>query len=183
VIVENVDTGTQMRLTTNETGYYEANLLLPGNYRVSAEYTGFKRTVRSGVVLSLNARIEINLTLELGAMTESVSVIAEAPLLDTSTVSSGRIVDNRNVMDLPVVANNTMVLVKLTPGVQTSGVNDYLGPNSNVGASEYWLGGRVGGNEWAIDGVPNNGASRRSAYLPHADTVQEMKVETSNFDA
>ena len=183
VIVENLDTGTQMRLTTNETGYYEANLLLPGNYRVSAEYTGFKRTVRSGVVLPLNARIEINLTLELGAMTESVSVIAEAPLLDTSTVSSGRIVDNRNVMDLPVVANNTMVLVKLTPGVQTSGVNDYLGPHSNVGASEYWLGGRVGGNEWAIDGVPNNGASRRSAYLPHADTVQEMKVETSNFDA
>jgi uncharacterized surface anchored protein len=69
VIVEKVDTGTQMRLTTNETGYYEANLLLPGNYRVSAEYTGFKRTVRSGVVLPLNARIEINLTLKLGAMT------------------------------------------------------------------------------------------------------------------
>jgi len=183
VAVENTDTNTSADLLANPTGYYEANLLLPGNYRVSAAVSGFKKTVRDGIVLPLSTRLEINLALELGAITESVSVTAQAPLLDTSTVSSGRVMDNRSVMDLPVIANNTMVLVKMTPGIQTSGVNDYLGPHSNVGASDYSIGGNVGGNEWSIDGVPNNGAGRRSAYLPHSDTVQEMKVETSNFDA
>ncbi|MBI4875214.1 MAG: carboxypeptidase regulatory-like domain-containing protein [Acidobacteria bacterium] len=183
VVVENADTNTATRLTTNQTGYYEANLLLPGDYRVSAEFTGFKRIVRGGITLPLSTRLEINLTLELGALAETVSVTAQAPLLDTATASSGRVVDNRSVMDLPVIANNTMVLVKLTAGVQTSGVNDYLGPHSNSGASDYSIGGNVGGNEWSIDGVPNNGAGRKSAYLPVADTVQEMKVETSSFDA
>jgi hypothetical protein len=183
VQVENTGTGAVSQLSTNDTGYYEANLLLPGDYKLSAEANGFKKTVRSGIVLPLSTRLEIELTLEIGAVTETVAVTAQAPLLDTSTVSSGRVLDNRSVMDLPVIANNTMVLVKLTPGIQTSGVNDYLGPHSNAGASDYNTAGNVGGNEWSIDGVPNNGAGRRSAYLPVTDTVQEMKVETSSFDA
>jgi hypothetical protein len=183
VTVENVDTGTATRLTTNDAGYYEATLLLPGNYRISAEITGFKKTVRSGVALPMSGSLEINLTLEVGGITETVSVTAAAPLLETSGLSSGMILDNRSVMDLPVIANNVMVLVKLSPGLYTNGVNDYLGPHSISGASNYSTGGSVGGNEWSIDGVPNNGANRQTAYLPHADTVQEVKVETSNFDA
>ncbi len=183
VIVLNTDTNTATRLATNETGYYEASFLLAGNYQLSAESAGFKKSVRDGIVLPVGTRLEIDLVLELGAMTQTVSVTAEAPMLDTSTVSSGRVMDNRNVMDLPVIGNNTMVLVKMTPGIQTSGVNDYLGPHSNSGASDYSTAGGVGGNEWSIDGAANNGAGRRSAYLPVTDTVQEMRVETSNFDA
>ncbi len=183
VVVLNTDTNAAMRLSTNSTGYYEANFLLPGNYQLSAEYQGFKKSVRSGIVLSVGARLEIDLLLELGATSQTVSVTAEAPILDTSTATSGRVMDNRSVMDLPVIGNNTMVLVKMTPGIQTSGVNDYLGPHSNAGASDYSTAGGVGGNEWSIDGAANNGAGRRSAYLPVSDTVQEMRVETSNFDA
>ncbi|MGH8246283.1 MAG: carboxypeptidase-like regulatory domain-containing protein, partial [Gammaproteobacteria bacterium] len=168
---------------TNETGYYEGNLLLPGTYQVAAEAPGFKKSLRQGLVLPLNARLEIDMRLELGMVSETVAVTAQAPLLDTSTTSSGMVLDNRSVLDLPVIADNTMVLVKMTPGIQTSGVNDYLGPHSNAGASDYSTAGNVGGNEWSIDGAPNNGAGRRSAYLPHTDTVQEMKVETSGFDA
>jgi hypothetical protein len=183
VAVANTETSVGLRVQTNDTGYYEANLLIPGRYEVSVEASGFKKFVRKGLTLPVSTRIEINISLELGALAETVSVTAEAPLLDTSTASSGSVVDTRTVMDLPTIANNTMVLVKLTPGIQTSGVNDYLGPHSNVGASDYSVAGNVGGNEWSIDGVPNNGAGRRSAYLPVADTVQEMKVETSGFDA
>lgn len=183
VIVTNVETNVASRLRTNETGYYEANLLIPGSYEVAVEAQGFKKFIRKGLALPVSTRLEINVTLELGALAETVSVTEQAPLLDTATASSGRIIDTRSVMDLPTIANNTMVLVKLTPGIQTSGVNDYLGPHSNAGASDYSVAGNVGGNEWSIDGVPNNGAGRRSAYLPVADTIQEMKVETSGFDA
>ena len=183
VVVFNSDTNAAMRLSTNTTGYYEANFLLPGNYQLSAEYQGFKKSVRGGIFLSVGARLEIDLLLELGANNQTVSVTAEAPILDTSTASSGRLMDNRSVMDLPVIGNNTMILVKMTPGIQTSGVNDYLGPHSNAGASDYSTAGNVGGNEWSIDGAANNGASRKGAYLPVSDTVQEMRVETANFDA
>jgi len=183
VIVENVDTNTSTRLTTNQTGYYEASLLLPGNYRVTAEFTGFKKTVRSGIVLPLSGTLDIDLALEVGGVAETISVTALAPVLETSTVSSGRVLDNRSIADLPVIVGNTMVLVKMTPGLFTGGVNDYLGPHSIAGASDYSTGAGVGGNEWSIDGVPSNGASRQTAYLPHSDTVQEMRVETSNFDA
>ncbi|MFN0103325.1 MAG: TonB-dependent receptor domain-containing protein [Bryobacteraceae bacterium] len=183
VLVENLDTGTTVRLSANATGHYEANLLLPGSYKVVAESKGFKKSIRSGIVLPLSTRLEIDLKLEIGTVSDSVTVTGETPMLDTNSASSGMVMDNRSVMDLPVIANNIMVMVKMTPGVQTSGVNDYLGPHSNVGASDYRVAGGVGGNEWSIDGVPNNGASRRSAYLPVSDTIQEMKVETFGFDA
>ena len=76
-----------------------------------------------------------------------------------------------------------MLLVRLTPGMSTGGVNNELGLHSNSGGSDYEVAGGVGGNSWSLDGVPNNGNSRRTAYLPVPDTVAEMKVDTANFDA
>src|SRR5688572_23255444 len=84
VVVTNVETNNSTRLRSNETGYYEANLLLPGTYQITVESDGFKKSVRSGVSLSVSARIEVSIQLELGAVSESVSVTAEAPMLDTS---------------------------------------------------------------------------------------------------
>src|SRR5262249_10537412 len=183
VTVTHLGMNTRLRMTTNETGYYEANFLLPAEYRVETEAQGFKRSSRAGVLLPIGTRVDVNIALEIGAVSETISVTAQAPLLDTTTASSGRVMDNRAVMDLPVIANNTMVMAKLTAGIQTSGLNDYLGPHSNSGASDFGINGRVGGNEYSIDGTPNNGISRRSAYLPVTDTVQEMRIETSGFDA
>jgi hypothetical protein len=183
VKVTNTETNSTTTLQTNSTGYYEANLLMPGAYTVSAEATGFKQTVRDGITLQVASRIDINIQMQIGGVSESISVTAEAPLIDTSTVSTGRVMDNRTLMDLPVLGNSTMILVKLTPGIQAPGINNYLGLHSNQGGSEYSLNGNVGGNEWQVDGVPNNGNNRRAAYLPYSDTVGEFKVETSNFDA
>jgi len=183
VVVTNEDTNTSITLTTNETGYYEANLLLPGKYRITGEITGFKRTVRTGVILPVSTRSEINLQLELGAVSESISVTAEAPLLDTSTVSSGRIMDNRNVLSLPVFNNSPILLVKLAPGVQSNEARRYNGVNALSGASDHSVAGGVGGSDWSLDGAPNAGSGYAASYLPYSDTIQEFKVETSNFDA
>ena len=183
VVVRNADTGVALSFRTNERGYYEANLLLPGNYEISAEMDGFKKLVRRGVTLPVASRIEITLPLEVGGVTESVSVTAEAPLLETNAVSSGRVLDNKTVMELPVMGNSALLLVKLTPGIQYSGVNNYLALHSNVGASDYNVNGNIGGNSWTLDGSPNQGPSRRTAYLPYTDAVAEFKVETTNFDA
>ncbi|MEK7407594.1 MAG: carboxypeptidase-like regulatory domain-containing protein, partial [Acidobacteriota bacterium] len=184
VTVTNRDTNAVTRLATNETGYYEASRLLPGSYEIAAEAPGFKKSIRGGIVLPVGSRLEIDLRLEVGAISESVSVTAEAPMLDTSNVSSGRILSNRTLMDIPVVANNVINLARLTTGMQTSGINpSYAMLGSVSAASDYYLPGRVGGSEYSIDGAPNNGSGRQVAYLPYSDTVQEFRVETSNFDA
>lgn len=171
VVLRNNDTGVTMTLKTNDTGYYEGNLLLPGPYTVTAQATGFKKLVRSGVVLPVSFRLEVDLKLEIGGVTETVSVTAEAPLLETNAVSSGRVLDNKTVMELPVMGNSAMLLVKLTPGIQTGGVNNYLALHSNAGGSDYSVGGNIGGNNWSLDGSPNQGPGRRAAYLPYTDAV------------
>ncbi len=183
VVVRNAETGVALTFMTNETGYYEANLLIPGNYELTAEAAGFKKLVRKGVTLPVSSRREVNLPLEVGGVTETISVTAEAPLLETGSVSTGRVLDNKSVMELPVLGNSAMLLVKLTPGIQSSGVNNYLALHSNIGASDYSVGGNIGGNSWTLDGSPNQGPSRRSAYLPYTDAIAEFKVETTNFDA
>ncbi len=182
VVVTHLDTNGSTHLTTNETGYYEARLLMPGAYEISAALSGFKTTVRKGVVLSVAAEIQIDLALELGGVSEIVSVTAEAPVLEMSAAAEGGLMDNESITQLPVLGNNAMLLAKLVPGVQTDGENNYLGLHSISGGSNYYTPGRVGGNEWSIDGVPNQGGSRQAAYLPHSDTVQEFRVENAGFD-
>ena len=183
IAVINTDTDVRRDLITNQGGYYEAGLLLPGRYVVSVEAPGFKKSIRSGLVLPVGSTLAVNIQLEVGAQAESISVTAEAPLLDPGATSAAGIVDRRTVMDLPVMGNNPALITKLMPGVQTPGVNR-LTLLGYVGASsEYRLPESVGGNQWSIDGAPVFAAGRGMAYMPFSDAVQEMKVETSPFDA
>ena len=87
VTIRNAETGVALNYKTNLTGYYEGNLLMPGNYEVTAEVRGFKQLVRKGVTLPVSSRIQIDMPLEVGSMTETISVKAEAPLLETNAVS------------------------------------------------------------------------------------------------
>jgi hypothetical protein len=183
VIVSNTGTGTNTRLATNPRGYYEAPLLLPGVYRVTVERTGFKQSIRSGLTLGLAEHLQIDFQLELGGATESVTVTTEAPLLDTSSVSTGRALSNREVMDLPVLGNNITMLSRFTPGVQVPGTTQFLVQGQVGGGSQYNAPGGVGGNEWSIDGASTNGTDRRVSIMPSPDTIDEFKIETSNFDA
>jgi Carboxypeptidase regulatory-like domain/TonB dependent receptor len=183
IVVSNMGTGTSTRLTTNSSGYYEAPLLLPGTYTISAENTGFKRSVRSGVTLALSEQLQLNFQLELGATTDSVNISAEAPMLDTSSVSTGRAISHREVMDMPVLGNNIMMLSRMAPGVQVPGTTQFLVQGQVGGGSQYNAPGGVGGNEWSIDGASTNGTDRRVSVMPSPDTIDEFKIETSNFDA
>lgn len=183
VTVVSEETNAAVNLVSNETGYYEARFLLPGAYSVSAEAQGFKRIVRKGLVLQMASQLSIDLALELGALTESVSVTAEAPMLDTSAASSGRVLDNMSLTELPLYNGNPTNLVRYAPGVQSSGDNAQGALFANSASSDYRIAGQVGTNAWTIDGAPNDGLDRRVSAIPNTDTIQEMKVETSNFDA
>jgi len=183
VVITNTEMNTSTRLVTNATGYYEARLLLPGHYQVAAEFPGFKRTLRSGLTVAASQEAEVNLQLEIGTLTETVAVTGETPLLDTSAVSAGRTLDRRSMVDLPAMSSNPVLFVKLTPGVQTTGTQPYVAQGFTGGTSNYRNPEGVGGNEWSIDGVTNNGGGRNIAATPNVDMLQEMRVETANFDA
>src|SRR5258708_6365256 len=93
----------------------------PALVRAEAEAGRFKETCRSGVGLPLIPRVEINIALQVGGSSETVSVTAEVPLVDTSSnVTAGRIMDNREVNDLPTFNNSPLMLIKLVPGIESS---------------------------------------------------------------
>jgi len=93
---------------TNGEGNYFFSFLIPGMYSVTAERAGFKRLVRNGIEVNVNARLELNLVLEIGAVTDTVNVTAEAPLLDTTNASIGRVVDGRETRELSAESRQSL---------------------------------------------------------------------------
>lgn len=183
VLVTNTETNLSFRTSTNQTGYFEANLLNPGTYSVSVEAPGFKKSVRGGLELSVAGRLQIAVQLEVGQVTETVQVTAEAPLLDTTTASGGRIIDNRQIMELPFSDMNPFALATIAPGMQWTGQPEYRRPFDNAGTSSFNTMGGVGSNEYTIDGAPVTGTGRRVGFVPPSDAVEEFKLETATFDA
>ena len=90
VTITNIDTAQTQKLVTNTSGYFEAPLLQPGQYRVTVDMTGFRGLTQSGITLSVGQSVTLKLTLEVGAISERVEVTAKSPILDTTSVSSDR---------------------------------------------------------------------------------------------
>jgi hypothetical protein len=184
VTVTNLDTKVTAQVQTNSSGYYLAPLLLPGNYEVTVEVSGFKRLVRSGLILSVRQHMELNITMEVGAVNESVTVSGQAPLLDTNTVTAGVNLDRQSVQSLPVFSNMSVLLTRMVPGVNASQDVQYVAQGYvNRTSLDYTPLGAIGQNEWTIDGGTNNGSDKRLAVSPNSELIEEMRVETANFDA
>jgi hypothetical protein len=183
VEITNTDTNTTSRVNTNSSGYFEAPYLLPGTYSIAVSAPGFKKLVQQGYVLTVNSRQNLDISLEVGATQESVTVTASAPLLETTSGSGTASLDQRQIADLPVMSNSAILLARTAPGIQWTAQPNYLALHSNVGGSAVSAAGGVGGNEFSLDGVPNLAGGRRAGYLPVTDTIAEFKVETAPFDA
>ena len=185
VVVTNTDTNVSTELKTNDSGYYDANLLVSGNYQVAVEAAGFSKAIRKGLVLPIGTRLQVDIRLEVGVVSETVTVSGGVDLIDTDTLTSGQVVESKSALDLPNPGGNTIVLAKLTAGLQSSqSVADWSVRLHSTGAgSSYSMAGGVGGNEYTVDGVSNNGGTRNPGYMPAPDLVQAMRVETSAFDA
>jgi hypothetical protein len=182
VTVTNTGTNVSTPLTTNANGYYEAPLLPPGEYQVTVEAPGFKKTVRSNLVLTMRQQLRVDIQLDVGAVSESITISAESPILDTSTVTMGRALTTREIMDLPVMTNNIVLMARLAPGVVNQGTTQFLTQGMVGGGSGFYAPLSLGQNEWSIDGAPNLG-SGGVAFMPFTDQIAEFKVDTTTFDA
>lgn len=183
VTVTNVATNVMTTATTNSDGVYNLLYLAPGQYSVAIELVGFKKVVHETVEIRIGDRLTLDAKLELGQVEETVSVTAEALLLERSSASVGQVIDEKRISLLPLSDGNPFVLSRLVPGVAYTGDLKFSRPFDNAGTSSINADGSSGGNEFTLDGSPNMASGRRVAFVPPAGAVQEFKVQTASFDA
>jgi hypothetical protein len=182
VVVTNSETNVAASLTTNASGFYEAPSLLPGPYKVTVEAAGFKKTVRSNLTLAMRDELKIDIQLEVGGVNESITISAESPILDTSTVTVGRALTTGEIMDLPIMTNDIVLMARVAPGVVNQGTTQYVSLGMVGGSSGFYAPLNLGQNEWSIDGAPNLG-SGGVQFTPFTDQIAEFKIDTTSFDA
>jgi len=190
VTLTNLDTGEARNVPTNAAGSYTFVNILPARYKLEGAKAGFKKFVRQPIVVEIESGLRVDIALEVGELTQTVEVTAEAALLQPETSSLGQVVETRTVTDLPLNGRNPLALVALTAGVVPQGApsagNSSLG--NPVGANPFAAGdfqiggGQAGQSQILIDGVPTNGAYLNVVtVIPTQDAIQEFKVQTNNL--
>ncbi len=185
VRVTNLGTGVSVVTPTSVEGNYQVPFLLPGDYSVSAEHAGFKRLERTGIRVTTASDVTVDLNLEIGSTSETLTVKAEPPLLNTTGSDLGQTVSTAVIRDVGAsFFRNPANFVRLAPGVTGQSTGTYTSDNQTA-VSISGGGGIQGGNEWIIDGVSDTvPLSAGSVVLvPTVDSVEEMKVNTTMFDA
>ncbi len=178
----NMDTNVSQTTTTDGQGSFRSIPLRTGRYSITAESPGFKRLVRSGITLGIQAEVRLDLTLELGETADQVTITADAALLQTTESSRGQVVDNKKIVDLPLNGRDYLQLALLTAGTNVP-------PPGARFAGFSASGFRVSHNNYLLDGMDNNSnqqaAQGRTPQVisPSVDAIQEFKVQTSNYSA
>jgi len=182
----NVATNETTTATTDTSGAYTIPILRPGNYTVTATASGFKQYVRENIVLEVAKVAGIDITLEIGAVTERVEVTAQAALLETQSASRGGVVNETQVAEMPLNARNPIMLAAMMSGVNFNGAAIWQRPFDN-GAMAQWSmnGARDSSSEYFMDGATNNGqmGGNNIAYMPIVDAVQEFNVMSNMYNA
>jgi len=186
VQVRNIGTNETTSATTNSEGNYRVPFLRPGMYSVSVEATGFKKAARENFELVISQVATLDFTLEAGNISDQVTVTGEAAVIETATADRGGVIDRQKVVELPLNARNPFMLGILTAGVNFNGASIWQRPFDNGAIAEWTINGSQSrGNEFLLDGAPNNGQAggNNIAYVPPVDSVQDFKIMTNTYDA
>jgi Carboxypeptidase regulatory-like domain len=185
------ETGTKSETTvqTNDEGNYSVLALKPGKYQISVGQTNFK-TTKQDITLEVAQTATLNFSLEAGAVSETVTITSDVPLVDSASSSLGSTIQGRQIVELPLNGRNVLELARLSPGV-TQGVIGGFATGAN-GDAETYRGRNTGGaalsvngqrtqaNNFLLDGVDNNESLVNTINIfPSADAVQEFRVQTS----
>ena len=192
VTATNLGTSDKRTAETDAAGNYRFVNLAPGRYRVESEVTGFKHMTRDEVVVQVESAVRIDLAMEIGAVTETVEVTSQTPLLQTENSSLGQVVEAKTVQEMPLNGRNVLNLIALVPGVipqgSTAGAiasNQSAGHTNNNAWNNYQIGGGIAGHgaSW-VDGVPMIGLGGNTVTLVITqDAIQEFRVVTNNVSA
>jgi carboxypeptidase family protein/TonB-dependent receptor-like protein len=183
VTITNTDTNETVTAVTNNEGLYTLPFLRPGKYKVAAQLQGFRRFEQL-VQLEVGQSQTVNIALQIGALTETVTVVAEST--EVTKADRGMVIDNQRITELPLNARNPFMLSYLAPGITYNGPAIYQRPFDNGAIADWSInGGQNRNNEFLLDGAPNNSiqGGNNIAYVPPVDAVQEFKIVTNSYDA
>ena len=188
-----INTGTNLSRSTvtNAEGEYRIELLPVGNYRLEIKAEGFKRFVLNSFELQVNVPARVDAVLQLGNVSQSITVSESVPQINTSNPEIGRTILNEEVQNMPLVNRNAYQLLELTPGVQNSSFNPgQPNPVITLGYPEQrtFINGGVDGGAGSVSyyldgGINMTGLRNTGNILPNPDAIDEYRVETSNYDA
>ncbi len=182
VVARNQQTGNFREAVSNSDGTYFISAIRPGVYEVSAELAGFKKYTRRDIPVSVGKTASVNVTLEVGGVSEEVTVTSEAPIVDVTSKEVGGNIASQELIDLPTINRNFIGFVGLLPGIVPNISNESFGSDSiNVNGQDSRY------NNYLLDGANNNddvigqraGAQARTAL----ESIQEFQVLTGQFDA
>ncbi len=180
VSAQNIATGQTYRARTNDTGFYSLQALPIGAYRISAEKQGFRRAVRDQLTLTTGQSLEMDLVLEVGAVSESVTVSAEASLLETRTSDASQLVEARSIEDMPLGDRRTMNIIRLTGAAVFVNYDTGGKPNFSL------AGGRTQSQNFYMDGGTIQNMRLGIGQVdtdPPVETVAEVKVLSNSYSA
>ena len=186
VTVTEASKNLRVSSTTSAGGDFLVPGLLPGTYSITVESTGFKRLPRNGIILDANDKLALgDLVLEVGAVTETVEVSAQAAVLQTESVERSATISGTQISNIEVNGRSPLDLAKLVPGVQFTNGSNYAVASSN-GANDFTVNGaRPSQNQLTINGIGNvdtgnNGGLNIAVSL---DSIAEFKILTNSYQA
>ncbi len=181
VSVTNEATGFRCTTSSLRSGGYECLLLPPGRYRVESSAAGFKTEARIGVVLEVEGRARVDFRLEIGDLTEYITVVASGAAVQADTSAMGTLVDTGKIESLPLNGRDFFQLASLVPGGQLPAEGSQ---NSTLGGAVAIHGAREQGNNFLLDGVDNNDLYINQIVVPPAlDSVLEFKIQSGSYSA
>lgn len=169
---------------TNELGQYNFSFVAPGTYKIRASMPGFKTYERSGLTIGTQQFVNLDIVLEVGEITEQIQVVADTPLIETATASTGGALPQVMLQELPNTGRNPFMMALTIPNVIHTGNPFYVRMQDQTNASLLSLGGGpIRGNNYIIDGVPFTDLRNRAIFNPSIESVGEVKVQVNTYDA
>ena len=178
VVVRNIETGAERTVASDANGVYRVPLLPLGTYRVTVEAANFKRLVREGIILTTGQTASVNLSLETGGLQETVTITSDAPIADPAKIDLGRVMNTREVQNLPLVSRNPYNFALLQANVTGR-------PNVEFGVPRISANGYARRTNYQLDGNNNTQADRAGIRLmPISETfISEVQLVTNGFSA
>jgi len=184
VVLTNEATGFKRSVTTNAVGEYSFAAVEPGTYTVRVALQGFKTLERQGIRIGTQQFLILDIALEVGAVSESVTVTGQAPLIERANASKGDVLDSKTLETLPAPGRNAFMIGVAVPTVIASGDPQFNRQQDQTNASLLSLGGGTRrGNNYILDGVPIGDLRNRASANPTIEAIEEVKVQVHTYDA
>ena len=184
ILILNTATNASLRAESTSTGNYVVPFLAPGRYTMSVQQKGFKKFVRQNIVLQAQDRARVDVELEIGELSQSVTVSDSVSLLETESASRSQVIANELIQNVPTQGRNPFQIAWSAAGVIKTGDWRYLRAFDIGGTTGISInGGKNRENEVLLDGISNVRGDRTVIHVPTMETVQEFKVLTNTYDS